>query len=57
MPEPQGFYCPGCGEYAALALPSQAWCGTDGCAVLAWNPGQTLAELAEDILWIDAGGN
>jgi hypothetical protein len=52
MPELQGLYCPGCGQLAALALPGQAWCGTDDCAVLAWNPRHTLAELTEDIMWI-----
>jgi hypothetical protein len=57
MSELQGFHCPGCGEPAAMALlPGQAFCGNEACAVLAWNPNRTLAELTEDIHRVDQSG-
>ena len=54
--EPQGFSCPGCGQAPTIALDQQAFCGNDGCAVMAWNPTRTLAELAEDIQHVDLSG-
>lgn len=36
--------CPDCGAPPALLVgPQQAFCATDGCPVLAWNPALTVA--------------
>jgi hypothetical protein len=47
---PIGLQCPGCGEPPRMALPggNQAFCGTDGCRILLWDPTQTRAEMAAD---------
>jgi hypothetical protein len=39
-----------------MAIPGQAFCANEACAVLAWNPNRTLAELVADIRRVDASG-
>lgn len=42
--QPAGLNCPGCGEPAAFALgPEQAFCDSDGCRVLMWDPALSVA--------------
>jgi hypothetical protein len=45
--EPVGLKCPGCGEPPLYLLGggTQAFCGTDDCPWLTWDPTKTLAEL------------
>ncbi len=59
MSGPMGLECPGCGQLAAFALTTQAFCGNDECGVMMWNPTKTLEEMAEDIGQMPplAGGN
>lgn len=45
---PVGLKCPGCGEPPLWLFGNQAWCGTDDCPILIWNPTKTLAELNAD---------
>lgn len=46
---PVGLRCPGCGEPPLwLFGDTQAWCVTDDCPFLTWNPTKTLAELNAD---------
>jgi len=42
-----GLKCPGCGEPPVFLFGggTQAWCGTDDCPILTWNPALTLAQL------------
>lgn len=42
--------CPRCGQPPIMVLDEgrQAFCGTEGCAVMAWNPTQTPEELEAD---------
>lgn len=57
--EPIGLNCPECGEPTRMVLPggNQAFCGTDGCRILMWDPTQTRAEmLTEGIHEIDLTG-
>ena len=42
---PVGTYCPRCGRRAVLALDNQAFCLTDGCPVIAWDPRKTAREI------------
>jgi hypothetical protein len=53
--EPVGLKCPGCGEVPLWLFGggTQAWCGTDDCPILTWNPTKTLAELNADSKVID----
>ena len=53
--EPVGLKCPACGEPPLWLMGggSQAWCGTDDCPILTWNPVKTRAELAADLKVID----
>jgi len=50
---PVGLKCPACGEPPLWLFVNQAWCGTDDCPVLTWDPGKTRAELAADSKVID----
>ena len=52
---PVGLKCPGCGEPPVFLFGggTQAWCGTDDCPILTWNPEMTLAELNADATAID----
>jgi hypothetical protein len=54
---PVGLNCPGCGEPPLWLMGdgTQAWCGTDDCPILTWNPSKTLAELNADSKAIDLG--
>jgi len=51
MSDPDWPVCPGCEQPAARVFPGneQAFCGSDDCHVLMWNPSKSLAELAADI--------
>jgi hypothetical protein len=54
--EPIGLNCPGCGEPPRFVIAggNQAFCGTDACRILMWDPAQTRAEmLAEGVHEID----
>ena len=55
-----GLNCPGCGEapYMVMGGGTQAFCGTDDCPFLTWDPTKTLAELNADAKMINlsAGG-
>ena len=55
---PVGLKCPGCGEPPVFLFGggTQAWCGTDDCPILTWNPEKTLAELNADVQVVDLGG-
>lgn len=53
--DPVGMTCPGCGNPPALAFPTQAWCGTDDCKIVTWNPTMTLDELLDDFGTVDLG--
>lgn len=55
---PAGLKCPGCGERPVFLFGggSQAWCGSDDCPILTWNPELSLAELNADAGTIDLGG-
>jgi hypothetical protein len=55
---PIGLHCPGCGEPPRMLIGgNQAFCDTDGCCFLMWDPAQTRAEmLAEGIQKIDLRG-
>lgn len=44
MSEPVGMKCPGCGQPPQLAFETQAFCGTEGCRIVTWNPTLTLDE-------------
>jgi hypothetical protein len=52
---PVGLKCPGCGELPVFLFGggTQAWCGTDDCPILTWNPELSLAELNADAKAID----
>ena len=52
---PVGLKCPGCGEDPVFLFGggTQAWCGTDDCPILTWNPELSLAELNADAGTID----
>jgi hypothetical protein len=39
-----------------LAFAEQAWCGTDGCRIVAWNPTMTMDELLEGYSTVDLSG-
>lgn len=56
--EPVGLNCPGCGEDPVFLFGggTQAFCGTDDCPILTWNPTKTLAELNADSKAIDLEG-
>lgn len=44
--QPIGLHCPWCGEHAALVISDQqAFCETDGCQMLMWDPTKTRTEL------------
>jgi hypothetical protein len=45
-----GLRCPGCGGPPRMVLPggNQAFCGSDGCRILMWDPTQTRAEMAAE---------
>jgi hypothetical protein len=46
IPGPVGLTCPACGEPPIWVFGgTQAWCQTDDCPILTWNPTMTLAEL------------
>lgn len=50
--------CPRCGNPPQFALPGQFFCGTDGCAVLSWNPYDTIEEFeatAQEVTILRAG--
>lgn len=53
--EPVGLKCPACGEPPVWLMGggTQAWCQTDDCPILTWNPTKTLAELNADSKVID----
>lgn len=53
--QPVGMKCPGCGEPPVVLFGggTQAWCGTDDCPILTWDPTKTLAELNADSKTID----
>ncbi len=57
--EPVGLHCPGCGRPPIWVFGggSQAWCGTDDCPILTWNPRLTLAELNAGAKMIDLRGD
>lgn len=45
--EPIGLHCPECGETPVFMLgDTQAFCDTQGCRILKWDPTQTRAEMA-----------
>lgn len=50
---PVGVHCPGCGQPAAVAYAQQAFCGTDDCKVITWNPSKTLDENLENYHRVD----
>ena len=52
---PVGLKCPNCGEDPVWVFGdgTQAWCWTDDCPVLTWNPTLSRAELAADSKVID----
>lgn len=49
-----GPQCPGCGHPPRFLLDDgrQAFCGSDDCHVIMWNPTKTLAEMSEDAQFI-----
>lgn len=49
--QPVGLKCPACGEPPLWLFGggTQAWCGTDDCPILTWNPTKTLTELAAEL--------
>jgi hypothetical protein len=53
--EPVGLKCPSCGEPPLWLMGggTQAWCQTDDCPILTWDPQKTLAELNADSKVID----
>jgi hypothetical protein len=58
MSEPIGLECPLCHAPALPALvpllgDAQAFCGSDECPVLCWDPSATLAEFHEQAAAID----
>lgn len=52
---PVGLACPGCGEPPMMLFGggTQAFCGTDDCPWLSWDPTKTLAELNASVQRID----
>ena len=52
---PAGLKCPGCGEPPVFLFGggTQAWCGTDDCRWLIWDPTKTLADLTADVQVVD----
>lgn len=52
---PVGLKCPSCSEPPVMLFGggTQAWCGTDDCPILTWNPTMTLAELNANSRAID----
>lgn len=56
---PVGLACPFCGEPPVYLLGggTQAFCGTDDCPVVTWDPTKTRAELAADMQMIDLSAN
>jgi len=55
---PAGYHCPGCGRHAMMILGggTQAFCGSDDCSILMWDPTKTLEELMADMHEIDLRG-
>lgn len=55
MTAPVGLKCPACGQPPRLVLDGgqQAFCGTDDCPWVMWNPTKTLAELNADATTVD----
>ena len=55
---PVGLNCPWCGEPPVMLFGggTQAFCGTDDCACLTWDPAKTLAELNADARVVDLRG-
>ena len=45
--DPTGLACPGCGKPPMFLFGGghQAFCGSDDCRVLTWDPAQTVAEF------------
>ena len=58
MAEPVGLNCPACHEPPVWVLGggTQAWCGTDDCPILTWDPTKTRAELNAEAKLIDLRG-
>ena len=54
-PGPVGLKCPACGEPPIWLFGggTQAWCQTDDCPILTWNPTMTLAELNANAKAVD----
>jgi hypothetical protein len=55
--EPAGLKCPLCSQPPMWLLGGgrQAFCGTDDCKVLTWDPTMTVDEFISDIHFIDLG--
>ena len=53
MGEAVGMHCPGCGQPPVMAFATQAFCGTDDCKVITWNPTLTMDELLDNAQHID----
>lgn len=53
--EPVGLHCPGCGEPPVMLMDGghQAFCGTDDCPFVTWDPTLSMAELNRDAGVID----
>jgi hypothetical protein len=46
---PAGLYCPECGKPPRFTIGDEtAFCGTDGCRILKWDPKMTRAEIAAE---------
>ena len=55
--DPAGLLCPLCSQPPIWLLGggTQAFCGTDSCKIVTWNPTRTMDELMSDINFIDLG--